>query len=672
MRLRKQLLLLSLITLVLPWVGVQYVREMDAALRQGQVDTLTATARAVAARIASDPQMLAQFQRHSLSAIEHVYYAHSVSSGMLMDGYIEDWELRGFKLETQRNFELALAQDGQKLYAFARVNTLQPRYFNPSSPNIFNSDHFTISLPDGRHIALFVSAPGQLSAVRYSEDGQINARRAEHAVKGIWLESQNGVQLEFSLPLAWVTQGFELRFAQHRQMPEFAPDTQQIFPLLSQSQALSDELEVFASSSLRLYIASQQGKLLAAAGDIEDLTQEDKPHGFLQWLFGFILDNRFESARDAPERQGEFTTADVRQALQGNLDHGWYRDASRAVTRVSYPIRQSNESLLLGAVIAEHNADAYGDITNSVFSRLLGYSLIASFAAALSLVLYATWLSIRIRRLSKAAANAISDTGKVSDHFPTSKSTDEIGELSRSYAQLLSRLREYTNYLRTLSSKLSHELRTPLAIVRTSLDNLEYEDLSPQAKTYAERAKEGALRLSNILNAMSAASRVEQAIGAAELELIPCDMLLSGLKEAYTDVYPKVRFELQVQPHKQGLSLMGSGELIVQMLDKLVDNAADFCPEQGLIALSVARHGDHILFSVRNEGPLLPKHMQNQLFDSMVSVREDRASQDSGHHLGLGLYIVRLITDFHRGEAMCYNAADQSGVIFEVRLPITG
>ena len=56
--------------------------------------------------------------------------------------------------------------------------------------------------------------------------------------------------------------------------------------------------------------------------------------------------------------------------------------------------------------------------------------------------------------------------------------SDELGDLARSFKNLLGRLREHTEYLRTLASKLSHELRTPLAVVTTSLDNLEHEKVT--------------------------------------------------------------------------------------------------------------------------------------------------------------------------------------------------
>jgi signal transduction histidine kinase len=57
--------------------------------------------------------------------------------------------------------------------------------------------------------------------------------------------------------------------------------------------------------------------------------------------------------------------------------------------------------------------------------------------------------------------------------------------------------------------------------------------------------------------------------------------------------------------------------------------------------------------------------MRSQLFDSMVSVR----AEESGKHLGLGLFIARLIAEGHDGSIAAYDV--EGGVTFEVRLPAT-
>jgi signal transduction histidine kinase len=111
----------------------------------------------------------------------------------------------------------------------------------------------------------------------------------------------------------------------------------------------------------------------------------------------------------------------------------------------------------------------------------------------------------------------------------------------------------------------------------------------------------------------------------------------------------------------------GSPDLAAQMLDKLLSNAVEFAAG-GAIAVNVARVGSNAVLTVANDGPLLPADMQGRLFESMVSVRE--GGGDSGPHLGLGLYIVRVIAQFHRGTAAAENRADGSGVVVTVTMPV--
>lgn len=668
MRLRKQLFFLSLVTLALPWVGCQYIREMDSVLRKGQADSLTATAQAVSARISSDRELTAQIPTYP--ADTSPLYVHSLHSDIYVDGNHEDWISQGYNPIQLPGFsdappEALLGRHEEGLVVFLRIPKDRIHYFNPSHLDLSQSDHVYIDL-SGRKYALFSLAPGKLSAIRSNGETLVNDKTREHQIKGKWSEWRDGYQMEFTLPFEWARDG--IRFGLADASTSTIAFQEKVHPIVARSERLSNELAVFSSDKTRLHLIDQRGHLIASSGTLEILPVETKQHGFLEWLYKLALGDRELPELEGAENRGILVSADIQSVLKGLPAKRWYKLGEQSIARVNLPLHPP-QSQTIGAVVAEQSADSLSSVTNSAFSRLLAYSFLASTFAGICLVAYATWLSIRIRKLSDAAAHAVSESGKISDNFPVSNSQDEVGELSRSYSQLLSRLREYTSYLRTLSSKLSHELRTPLAIVRSSLDNLEHEKLGKQAKVYAERAREGTTRLSNILNAMSAASRVEQAIGAAERETIPCDQLLSSLKDAYEDVYQHVCFKLNIRKDSKGLSITGSGELLVQALDKLVDNAADFCPEEGVIELGLYRHQDHVVFTVHNEGPPLPSHMHGQLFDSMVSVRDKSPAEQEGHHLGLGLYIVRLITDFHQGEVQGYNVPDNSGVIFEVRLP---
>lgn len=226
---------------------------------------------------------------------------------------------------------------------------------------------------------------------------------------------------------------------------------------------------------------------------------------------------------------------------------------------------------------------------------------------------------------------------------------------------MLRQLGIYNDYLQSLASKLSHELRTPLTIVRSSLENLEHEQLTGDALEYTERAKEGAARLQKILSAMSEASRTEELIENAEPEDFSPGKILESVVNAYADAWPDRQFDFDNQAPEANIH--GSPELVIQMLDKLVDNAVDFTSPGETITVSVASKADKVIVAVSNPGPPLPDEMQTELFDSMVSVR--RAGDDK--HLGLGLYIARLIAEGHNGEITAENT--DNGVRFSVRLP---
>ena len=79
--------------------------------------------------------------------------------------------------------------------------------------------------------------------------------------------------------------------------------------------------------------------------------------------------------------------------------------------------------------------------------------------------------------------------------------------------------------------------------------------------------------------------------------------------------------------------------------------------------------GTHRVLTIQvvNRGPRLPSSMRSQLFDSLVSIRPQR---DGRHHLGLGLHIVSLVAEFHRGTVRGEDLPDGSGVAFTVTMPV--
>ncbi|HET7130738.1 MAG TPA: ATP-binding protein, partial [Gammaproteobacteria bacterium] len=211
------------------------------------------------------------------------------------------------------------------------------------------------------------------------------------------------------------------------------------------------------------------------------------------------------------------------------------------------------------------------------------------------------------------------------------------------------------------------ELRTPLAVVTTSLDNLEHERVAPSTEAYLARLRHGAERLDAILAAMSEATQLEQAIEGTRAERFDLAAVVTACCEAYRDVYKDRTFACRIEA--SSTAAVGSGELMAQLLDKLADNAASFSPPGDTVEVALVEDGGDLALCVTNHGPRLPAKMRRELFDSLVSIREQR---DGRPHLGLGLHVVALIAKFHGGRVEADDLPDGSGVAFRVLLPKAG
>ena len=179
------------------------------------------------------------------------------------------------------------------------------------------------------------------------------------------------------------------------------------------------------------------------------------------------------------------------------------------------------------------------------------------------------------------------------------------------------------------------------------------------------RARDGVDRLTHIVRAMSESSRMERAIASADGEDFDLADVVRGCADAYRPLAAPRRIDCEVPA--QPVPMHGAPELIAQALDKLFDNARSFTPENGWIRIALENGHDGIVLRVANQGPELPLAMQGRLFDSLVSLREG-PSRGEAPHLGLGLYVVRLVAERHGGNAAAHNLASGEGVEFSLRL----
>ncbi|MFA7555701.1 MAG: ATP-binding protein [Spongiibacteraceae bacterium] len=702
MTLNKQLLCVSIILLCLPWAGCQYIREVDNIFRTSQEQTLMASTKAVASVLSQQAALLQTY-----NSDEHFtpLYFHPLASSLWIDGYSEGWEsIPAIPYQAAHNPQQSVtvrsAIHNKKLFLYFQVIDNNVIYNNPAQSLIDDGDGIAVIAASGRQYIFTTSAPGNVIARYRNETNRIYR---ESKINAYWQDTEAGYDLEVSLPteLAAGRLSFYIidqnadnirsNNSEHKETSNNhttdyygpmanAPHSRPPY-YIYQSAALQQQLDIFEQPGQRINVVEPHYWLLAKTGTIElpkAIEQRDtteNSHWLIKKLYRFLLNSNIHLKTQYSESTNFSERLEVIRGFDGHSNSRWYKDpehSSQNILAVAVPVfhnkaeaTEANKQNIIGVVVAEQSSEQLAALSDNAFNKLLALSLGAIILVAIALLGYTSWLSWRIKRLSRAATEVLSDDGKLLDNFPTSRAADEIGDLTRNYAQLLQRIGDYTEYLQTLSRKLSHELRTPLAIIHSSLDNLNNQPLDPHSETYQQRAKQGAIRLGNILTAMSEASRVEASIENAELETIDLFTLLSGVSAAYQDIYPQHRINFS-SSNGFNYTIQAVPDLLVQMLDKLIDNAASFCPENGLIGFTLSHHNKYIEITVSNDGPLLPEKMRSQLFNNMVSLREQNKNSS---HLGLGLYIVSLIVQFHHGSISAANRDDASGVFFTIHLP---
>jgi len=675
MSLRRQLLLVSLLALLLPWAGCQFIRETESALRASQQQLLASTAQAVADSLtryvdAFPPPALTSY------AADDQLYGLALERAPVVDGFFDDWPLTAAALRTidgpDGEIRYATGLHAGFLYVYVAVRDDDVTYADtaslvPSDRAPFADRVRLINATPPyleEQISFAAEAPGVI--IPYAQNAFGFA--AEPAIRAVWQGMAGGYRLEARIPrnrlgthLGLVIDDVAERDRPGTSQSSFRGDAPA--PFVGRMPALQRAAEALAQPGLRVIITDPGGWRLA---DVDALAEGEPvdQSGVSRWLrfaYDAVVEDGTPSGLSEPDPAGREQQPYVASALSGNASAAWFRggDGGNALVAVAAPVQLSGQ--LFGAVVLQKGTDAILSLRNQGLVRLMNVTMIAMFLVAGGLLGYATWLSRRIRRLSVAAASAADDTARAA-RLPSAGARDEIGDLSRSFSGVLAQLGAYNEYLRTLASKLSHELRTPLAIVTSSLENLEHEALDDAQRRYTRRARDGADRLRRILAAMSEASRVEELMNNVDTEVFSLDAAVRSAVGGYRDVYPDRRFDLAIAPGAD-CTVRGAPELLIQLLDKLVDNAVSFSRSGDAVSIDIASDTGAVRLDVSNPGPALPAAMRGQLFDSMVSVRPG----DDATHLGLGLYVARLIAAGHNGRIEARDI--DGGVRFTVWLP---
>ncbi|MBI1731377.1 MAG: hypothetical protein HYR49_01240 [Gammaproteobacteria bacterium] len=681
--LRAQLLLLSIAVLAVPYAGIGYVRELERYLRESFAASLSDAARAVAGPL-HDQSDLFPF---SPSGSERTLYVHRLRHPINLDGYTDDWAdylgwtetFSGTEGSAAFWFIIGRYQDNYHLLMQARDDRIV--YQRAEEPDAVDNDHVVLVVGDeyGNPVRFHFSpaAPGTLRPFTFhiSVDEFRFEHQATEYITNIHGEMQpvpGGFNLEITLPTSMVRERLGVEWVDvddklARTEAGYASTSvgaklERPGLLVQATSRLVQIIERFADvPGRRIWVLDNRGRVLASAGSLEKSQAAPRSFGLYRWLAPAIP----ESFADDLAGSSRLGGAEVKRALNGDVATRWRNspDGLAVIVSAAAPVR--NQSAVQGAVVVEETTGSLQVLQREAMISLFNKTLLVFLLLTALVLAFATRLSLRLRRLSAAAEAAIDLHGRVVGGFTPAAAGDEIGDLSRAFAAMLARMQEYHRYLESLAGRLSHELRTPIAVVRSSLEHVTDARSTAEQAPYLQRAREGVERLTLLVTRLSEAARLELALQNAELQPLDVREMVRGCVAGYDAAFGNVVLEDRSGSAPFTFSI--APDLFEQMLDKLIANAADFRVPDAPIPVGLSLNDVSWTLTVANRGPVLPVSIEGQLFNSMVSMRPGGGTREP--HLGLGLYIVRLIAEFHGARVSAANLPDGSGVCFSVTFP---
>ena len=216
---------------------------------------------------------------------------------------------------------------------------------------------------------------------------------------------------------------------------------------------------------------------------------------------------------------------------------------------------------------------------------------------------------------------------------------------------------------------LGHELRNPLGAIVAATSVLQPRQATDQGAARAvDIIARQSRHMSRLADDLLDIARIES--GKLELDCRPVD-----LRAVVTGTIDARRAQIERRGHSLTVEL-GDAPIIVeadevrlaQVVSNLVDNAAKYTPDNGHISVGLIREGEEVEIVVRDSGVGIPPEQIAGIFDAFTQLEGSQVASAGG--LGLGLALVKSLTELHGGAVTVVSEGRDRGSAFHIRLPL--
>ncbi len=230
---------------------------------------------------------------------------------------------------------------------------------------------------------------------------------------------------------------------------------------------------------------------------------------------------------------------------------------------------------------------------------------------------------------------------------------------------LRSELRRKDQFIATLG----HELRNPLSVLTTAsqifkMDGATSADMKHAAGIIARQVQQ----ITRLINDLLDIARIDNGKLQLEVQTVDLREIVTNTLESRRADAERRQQTLTMQLTTVPVFVEADTVRLVQVVSNLVDNAVRYTPDAGHINVAVTADGREAVIVVQDDGAGIPAERVGSIFEPFIQLSESRNAAHGG--MGLGLSLVRRLTELHGGTVDVTSSGQGHGSRFAVHLPL--
>jgi two-component system sensor histidine kinase ChvG len=319
----------------------------------------------------------------------------------------------------------------------------------------------------------------------------------------------------------------------------------------------------------------------------------------------------------------------------------------------------------IGYIAITENAN---DVRAAIDERKT-FILRTAFAVGIVILIFSFVLN---RYFLKPIQNLVNYTNKIKNkehkkiNIDNLKSrNDELGLLSKSLDDMTLELQKRISHAENFSTDLVHEIRNPLASLKSASEILNDTKDADERLKLINILSHDVQRIERLITDYSQILKDEVALSKEKFKKIDLIPIIKSVVDDYNNIYQAKRgINISfLNDGNKSYVINGIENRIEQIIANLLDNAISFSDDNKNIDIKISKNLEkQIVINILDEGPGFKERDTSKIFQRFYSNRPDKF----GQHSGLGLNIVKNLTDLHNASINALNRTDKRGANLEI------